>query len=145
MQIAEVLPVIDSGTTAWMLTATALVLLMNLGLAGLLWVLLPVGANLLGEVFGDSETAANIQAANPIVQAWVVVKGATLYDGAGDAGYGRSIRYEDGSLRYDWPATHYGWLGTTGIMLANTLGYGLAALWLAWRAKRMFRRNVFDN
>jgi hypothetical protein len=30
-------------------------------------------------------------------------------------------------------------------MLANTLGYGLAALWLAWRAKRMFRRNVFDN
>jgi ABC-type transport system involved in multi-copper enzyme maturation permease subunit len=113
-------------------------LLMNLGLAGLLWVLLPVGANLLGEVFGDSETAANIQAANPIVQAWVVVKGATLTDHY-------NIRYEDGSLRYDWPGTHYGWLGTTGIMFANTLGYGLAALWLAWRAKRMFRRNVFDN
>ena len=32
MQIAEVLPVIDSGTTAWMLTATALVLLMTPGL-----------------------------------------------------------------------------------------------------------------
>jgi ABC-type transport system involved in multi-copper enzyme maturation permease subunit len=113
-------------------------LLMNLGLAGLLWILLPVGANLLGEVFGDRETAANIQAANPIVQAWVVVKGATLTDHY-------NIRYEDGSLRYDWPGTHYGWLGTTGIMFANTLGYGLAALWLAWRAKRMFRRNVFDN
>jgi len=32
VQIAEVLPVIDSGTTAWMLTATALVLLMTPGL-----------------------------------------------------------------------------------------------------------------
>ena len=32
MQIAEALPVIDSGTTAWMLTATALVLLMTPGL-----------------------------------------------------------------------------------------------------------------
>jgi Amt family ammonium transporter len=32
VQIAEALPVIDSGTTAWMLTATALVLLMTPGL-----------------------------------------------------------------------------------------------------------------
>jgi len=120
-------------------------LLMNLGLAGLLWVLVPVGANLLGEVFGYREISTNILATNPIVQARVTVTSATRYDGAGDAGYGRTIRYEDGSLRYDWPRNHYGWLASTGIMLANTLGYGLAALWLAWRAKRMFRRNVFDH
>jgi len=116
-------------------------LLMNLGLAGLLWVLLPVGANLLGEVFGDREISANLQATNPVVQAWVTVTSATLTDPHN----GGPMRYEDGSLRYPWPGGNYGWLGTTGIMLANTIGYGLAALWLAWRAKRMFRRNVFDN
>ncbi len=116
-------------------------LLMNLGLAGLLWVLLPVGANLLGEAFGDREIAENIQAANPVVQAWTVVAGATNTSHDADDMH----RFADGSLRYRWPRGDYGWLGTTAIMLANTLGYGLAAGWLAWRAKRMFRRNVFDN
>lgn len=116
-------------------------LMMNLGMALLLWVLLPVGTSLLGEVFGDSETSTNIQAANPVVQAWVVVEGATRTTGE----YGSARRYEDGSLRYNWPSNHHGWLGTTGIMLANTLCYGLVALWLAWRTKKMFRRNVFDH
>jgi ABC-type transport system involved in multi-copper enzyme maturation permease subunit len=126
-------------------------LLMNLGLAGLLWVLIPVGANLLGDVFGGREIPRNILAANPVVQAWVVVDGATRVRVApddtddGKPSNGILNRYEDGSLRYDWPRTHYGWLGTTAIMLANTLGYGLVALWLAWRTKKMFRRNVFDN
>jgi hypothetical protein len=102
-------------------------------------VLIPVGANLLGEVFGDREVAGNILATNPIVQAWTVTAGATTGGWFGRAGGW------DGSFCYRWPRGEYDWLGTTGIMLANTLGYGLAALWLAWRAKRMFRRNVFDN
>jgi ABC-type transport system involved in multi-copper enzyme maturation permease subunit len=115
-------------------------LLMNLGLAGLLWLLIPMGADLLGDVFGDKEISAHILATNPIVQAWRTVEGATL------TGKESALpRYEDGSLRYRWPGGICGWLGTTGIMLANTLGYGLVALWLAWRTKKMFRRNVFDN
>ena len=126
-------------------------LLMNLGLAGLLWVLIPVGANLLGDVFGGREIARNIRAANPVVQAWVVVDGATQVRVApddtddGNPSNGILNRYEDGSLLYNWPGGECGWLRTTGIMLANTLGYGLVALWLAWRTKKMFRRNVFDN
>ena len=116
-------------------------LLMNLGLAGMLWVLIPVGANLLGDVFGDREISENILATNPVVQAWVVVDGATNTSHDVDVIH----TFADGSLRYRWPGTHCGWLQTTGIMLANTLGYGLVALWLAWRTKKMFRRNVFDN
>lgn len=116
-------------------------LLMNLGLALMLWVLLPVGSDLLGEVFGDREISANIQATNPIVQAWTVVAGATNVN----PDEGDMHRFANGSLRYRWPRGDFGWLGTTGIMLANALGYGLVALGLAWRTKKMFRRNVFDH
>ncbi len=116
-------------------------LMLNLGMALLLWVLLPVGTNLLGQVFGDREISANIQATNPVVQAWVIVEGATNVSPSDE----NMHRFDNGSLRYRWPMGDFGWLGTTGIMLANTLGYGLVALWLAWRTKKMFRRNVFDH
>ena len=108
--------------------------LMNLGVAMLLWVLLPTGARLTGKIFGDYEIAQTLYYLNPLVQAAVVTNGATVPD--------------DGaaSLAYSWPdGGSRGWLSTTGVMLAAFAGYSLVGLLLAWRAKRMFRRNVFSK
>jgi len=101
--------------------------LMNVGLALLLWALIPAGAELVGEVFGDYEFAQTLSYLNPVVQSVVVADGAA------------------GDLSYDWPdmgCRH--WAATTLIVLASAIGYCLAGCFFAWRAKRLFRRNVFE-
>jgi len=101
--------------------------LMNVGLALLLWALLPAGAELVGQVFGDYEFAQTLSYLNPVVQAVVVADGAA----------------ED--LRYHWPAAAYSrWGATSLLMLASATAYCLAGLLFAWRAKSLFRRNVFE-
>ena len=108
--------------------------LMNLGLALLLWVLIPVGAGLIGEVFGDREISRGLLYLNPVVQACVAGQGA-----CGDHAGAR------GDLHYSWPdSANRTWWQTTLVLLAMAIGYGLAGLLFAWRAKRLFRRNVFD-
>jgi len=102
--------------------------LMNLALALLLWALIPAGAGLVGEVFGDYELSIGLAQFNPVVQAVVVAEGGA------------------NGLRYDWPDSSYRrWPATTLILLASTIGYGLAGAAFAWRAKRLFRKNVFDS
>ena len=108
--------------------------LMNMGLAVLLWALIPAGAGLLGEVFGDREIADGLWYANPVMQATVVAGGATDVDAA-----------DVHRLHYDWPAGRSGWGETSMIMLLSCLGYCLAGYLLAWRAKALFRRNVFQR
>jgi ABC-type Na+ efflux pump permease subunit len=107
--------------------------LMNLGLAGLLWGLIPIGASLLGDAFGDHEIPRNMLYFNPIVQA-VVVSGGACAPRSGQL-----------YLRYRWPAGGERWAMTTLIMLASTAGYCLLGYLMAWRAKRTFRRNVFED
>lgn len=101
--------------------------LMNVGLALLLWAMIPAGAQLVGEVFGDYEIARALFCVNPVVQAVVVAEGAA------------------GPLRYSWPSGGYThWGATTLVMLGSAVAYCLAGYLFAWRAKKLFRRNVFE-
>jgi ABC-type transport system involved in multi-copper enzyme maturation permease subunit len=106
-------------------------LLMNVGAALVLWALFPVMAGLLGEAFGDYEISRALLWLNPVVEAIVVSSGAC----------------EGGSygLEYGWPHGRAEWGETTLLMLAATIVYCAAGLVLAWRAKRMFRRDVFGQ
>ena len=108
--------------------------LMNAGMALLLWVLIPTGAGLLGEAFGDREIARGLMYANPVVQASVVTEGATMSDHGWEA------------PRYDWPdGGNRHWAATTLWVFATWAGYCLLGVLLAWRAKRLFRVNVFEK
>jgi hypothetical protein len=108
--------------------------LMNMGLALLLWALIPAGVGLVGEVFGDREIGDGLMYLNPVVQASVVASGATDVDALDMHG-----------LEYHWPGDCNGWGETTMIMFLSCLGYCLAGYLLAWRAKALFRRNVFQK
>jgi hypothetical protein len=116
--------------------ATAAVL-MSVGLPLLLWGMVPAGAGLVGEVFGDRELYDTLMAANPIVQSMVVVSGGCI-------GHG-SPADPSPQPAYDWPdwPRHGGM--TTLIVLGTFAGHCLAGLFMAWRAKRLFRRNVFEG
>jgi len=109
-------------------------LLMNVGLALLLWALLPTASGLVGEIFDDREIPRLLDCFNPVIQAWVVTAGAAQND------------HRFAAPRYAWPdggARH--WLATSLWMLLVSAGYCGAGLLLAWRAKRMFRQNVFEK
>jgi len=106
-------------------------LLMNVGMALLLWALVPTVAGLLGEAFGDYEISQGLLWLNPVVEALVVTVGA-----CGD--FPRA-------LEYNWPHGSAGWGVTTAAMLVAAVLYSLLGLLLAWRAKVMFRRNVFTK
>jgi hypothetical protein len=108
-------------------------LLMNLGLAGVLWVLLPLGARQVGVILDARDMGDYVERANPLVQGWALASGATYQESPGGWRSG-----------YSWLGTSFLW-PTTYMMLASTAGYVLAGLLLAWRAKKMFRRNVFEG
>jgi ABC-type transport system involved in multi-copper enzyme maturation permease subunit len=111
--------------------ATSAVLL-NVGLPVLLWAVLPAGATLIGQVFGDHELSESLAYINPVHQAAVLAAGACR----------RS--YVQGHLYFRWPAGGAGWAVTTGIVAASAVGYSALGLLLAWRAKKIMRRNVFE-
>jgi len=112
-------------------------LLLNLGLAGLLWMLIPIGAQQVGMIFDDTEAAGIAWEANPAVQVGTVVAGATR-----GVDWNRSA---DGSLLYRWPYRSCDWGKTTSMVFLYSLLYVLGGLLLAWRAKKMLRRNVFER
>lgn len=115
----------------------ATALLMNMGMVGMLWLLIPLGARQIGVIFDIPGTAGLIQEASPLTQAWTTTAGATRV-----VDWNRAA---DGSMMYDWPMRRCDALTTTGIVLTYTLIYGAVALLLAWRAKVLLRKNVFER
>jgi len=108
----------------------------NMGLVLVLWAFVPFLSNLLGEVLGFGWLCEIALECNPIVQAVVVAKGA---------GGWHNARLELDQLRYFWPGKFHGvnmW-STTKILLESYLLYIPTGLYLTWRAKCKFRRNVF--
>jgi ABC-type transport system involved in multi-copper enzyme maturation permease subunit len=107
--------------------------LMNIGLPVLLWALLPAGAALIGQVFGDHELSECLAYVNPVQQAAALAAGACRKT------------YVDGHLHYPWPDRWAsGWAVTTVIVAASAVGYSALGVLLAWRAKKIMRRNVFE-
>jgi len=120
-------------STRFKRTTTAVI--SNLALALTLWLVIPVLLGLVTAITYEEELLEAYMSINPIVQAGVVA----------DAGAGK---YNAGTpffaLDYHWPngeTLHT--TATTVILLTTMLGYGLAGLLFAWRAKCRFRRNIF--
>jgi len=106
----------------------------NITLALVLWALVPLLLGLVSEVSRDEDIFYAYVSVNPLVQAAVVTSGA-----AGEYHAHDTLSM----LRYEWP----GYLArvgrTTAVVLATSCVYVLAGLFLAWRAKCRFRRNIF--
>jgi ABC-type transport system involved in multi-copper enzyme maturation permease subunit len=107
----------------------------NVGLALLLWVLLPIFVGLVVQILGGQELFDGLLTLNPAVQSFVVTSGGCTH---------RHL-FDVSGLEYDWPGGEWGWLGTTALVFLSAAAYSLLGLLLGWRAKRLFRRNVFDT
>ena len=110
----------------------------TVGVALLLWVLFPAMLGFLGEAFGGGTVqrlAGDYLLFNPAVQATTVTDGACGYSSLPDVA----------SLDYHWPGDSTGALEATLVMLVSTFVYCGAGLLLAWRAKRRFRKHVFES
>jgi ABC-type transport system involved in multi-copper enzyme maturation permease subunit len=135
LSVSMIVFLIGAGVYFSMLSRRATsAVLMNIGLPLLLWALLPAGAALIGQVFGDRELSEILKYLNPIQQAAVLAAGACRKT------------YIEGRLHFPWPDPRAsGWGATTAIVVVSAVGYSAAGLLMAWRAKRIMRRNVFEG
>jgi ABC-2 type transport system permease protein len=106
----------------------------NIALAIVLWVALPMLFGLVDEIRRGGLLSERCVSANPFVQAVVITYGA---GGTYNAGVALS------QLRYEWPGRILQTAATTRILLTTWIIYVLAGVFLAWRAKRRFRKNIF--
>ncbi|NQU76523.1 MAG: ABC transporter permease subunit, partial [Planctomycetes bacterium] len=109
------------------LKRTTSAVLANVGLGLALWALAPLVMTLVCEIGRFHSTDLfETSFAHPVVQVVVVAEGA----------------FHDN--HYRWPSAHgVGILGTTVVLFANLLGYGMAAGVFALRARKWMRKRVF--
>lgn len=113
---------------------TTTAILGSVGTGLLLWLILPVFLDLLTQAFAQRWLAILrdlTYVANPVVQAGCMAVAATK-----------------GSL-VTWATTvlfsgYVSPFAMTGLVFMSSVGYSLLGVLLAWRAKRLFRRNVFE-
>jgi len=116
------------------LRRTTAAVVANIAVALVLWAVVPLLLGLVSQVSRDDDILEAYVSANPLVQAVVVTFGA-----AGEYNAHAPLS----SLRYKWPGYTASMGRTTGVLLTSVCIYVLAGLFLAWRAKRRFRRNIF--
>ena len=112
-------------------TTTAVI--MNFGVAALIWLLLPSATTLIGIILSDFRDfhvfCEFYWDTNPFVHAVVIIDATARSGGLG---------------RYDWLEVGARNVSEATIwMLSCMLGYMFLGLLFAWRAKCRFRRNVF--
>jgi len=113
--------------TTWAVVAT-------FGLAFVLWVVAPTVGGLIAAATREEKLISRCMFANPAVQTGVVMAGAS---GRRNAEAGLS------ELRYNWFGKHDDAGSITTALAATMLIYVFFGLLFAWRAKCLFRRNVF--
>jgi ABC-type transport system involved in multi-copper enzyme maturation permease subunit len=111
-------------------TTTAVI--MNLALAGLIWVVSPIMLGIIGLMNNRSDIGEVCVLANPMVQSIVIMLGTV-----GEAHDGLQ------QLRFEWPFGNEGFGFTMCVLLVNMGIHVLVGALFAWRAKCRFRRNVF--
>jgi len=106
----------------------------NFALALVLWAIAPALFGLVATITRDQDPAQACLCANPMVQAAVIMYGASGEHNA----YARLS-----GLEYNWPYDKLTVGLTTVILLIVMFMYTSVGLLFAWRAKCRFRRNIF--
>ncbi|KPK86294.1 MAG: hypothetical protein AMJ81_01560, partial [Phycisphaerae bacterium SM23_33] len=110
----------------------------TIGVAGVIWAVMPL---LLLVVLAVAPLRQDLGrrslAINPLVQATVLIEGST---GAGKAW----LAVDELEYEWPWPQGPSDAGSTTRWMLGSMAFYILLGLLLAWRAKKRFRRNIFQ-
>ncbi|HUW19700.1 MAG TPA: ABC transporter permease subunit [Sedimentisphaerales bacterium] len=106
----------------------------NFALAVVLWLVVPVLFRLVSQIIHNDRALEVCISTNPFVQAAVIMQGA---------GGRHNAHTSLTDLRYYWLLEHRQVGRTTLILLINMVGYIFLGLFLAWRAKCRFRRNIF--
>jgi len=113
--------------TTWAVVAT-------FGLAFVLWVVAPTVGGLIAEVTREEKIVSRCMFANPAVQTGIVI---------GVASGRRNAQAGLSELRYNWFGERDDVGSITTVLAAAILIYIFFGLLFAWRAKSLFRRNVF--
>ena len=108
----------------------------NFALALILWAVIPMLLGLITSISQNADILEAYIATNPITQAVVIMTGA---------GGSQNATNSLAQLDYNWP-TGRSWnnlWSTTGILLTTMIIYMSLGLFLAWRGKCRFRKNIF--
>lgn len=109
----------------------------NFALAVVLWIVVPALLGLVASITRDKgDVFETYVSANPVIQAYTIM---------GGAGGERNAKTKLSGLEYNWPPSRHseGIYSTTGILLVTTLIYISIGFLFAWRAKCLFRHNIF--
>jgi len=109
----------------------------NFTLAVVLWIVLPALLGLVASIArGRNDVFEKYVSANPVIQAYTIM---------GGAGGQRNAETKLSGLEYNWPPSMHseGIYSTTDILLVTTLIYISVGFLFAWRAKCLFRHNIF--
>ena len=109
----------------------------NFTLAVVLWIVVPALLGLVASITrGRNDVFERYVSANPVIQAYTIM---------GGAGGQRNAETKLSGLEYKWPPSRHseGIYSTTGILLVTTLIYISVGFLFAWRAKCLFRHNIF--
>jgi ABC-type transport system involved in multi-copper enzyme maturation permease subunit len=106
----------------------------NIGLALMLWVVIPIILGLISVAMEDDDIINNYAVTNPVIQTVVTVQATAA-----------PFRAKDSlaELRYRWPNDRLSFHSTTRRITVAMLTYIAAGCLFAWRAKHRFRRNIF--
>lgn len=108
----------------------------NFALAVVLWMVIPTLLGMVSTINREDNVFGTYLSTNPVIQA------STIMGGAGGE---RNAKTKLSDLEYNWPPSRHseGIYSTTGILLVTTLIYISVGFLFAWRAKCLFRHNIF--
>jgi len=108
----------------------------NFALAVVLWMVIPALLGMVTTISRDDKVFETYLFANPVIQTSTIMGG----DGGKD-----NARTNLSGLEYNWPPGGHSEriYITNSILLVTTLGYICLGLLFAWRAKCLFRHNIF--
>jgi len=117
-------------------TTTAVII--NIALVMFVWLILPIVAAFMSEMFHNQKLFNAVTSANPVVQTGVVM--------FGDSG-SQNADLNISQLFYRWPwhsrkgGTSF--TATTTLVMLTSMTYAAMGFIFAWRAKKRFRKNIF--
>jgi len=117
---------------------TTAAVVVNIALVMFLWLILPIVAAFMSEMFHNQKLFNAVTSVNPVVQTGVVM--------FGDSG-SRNSDMSLSQLHYRWPwhsrkgGTTFA--ATTALVMATSMAYAAMGFIFAWRAKKRFRKKIF--
>ena len=108
----------------------------NFALAVVLWMVIPTLFGIASTINRKGDVFEAYVSANPVIQAYTIMNGA---------GGERNAKTKLSGLEYNWPPSRHseGIYSTTGMLMVTTLIYISVGFLFAWRAKCLFRHNIF--